>query len=163
MRFDAEHRFAAAPGEVAAAWCDPAFHLGTALPDVAVVELVAHDRDGTGTTLALRYAYVGGLDPVARRVLGGAEPTWVQTLVLDRSTLRGRLTITPDRAADRLRAGAAVTLRAEGGGTLRHLAGDLEVRVPLVGGAAARGLVAGVLRRLDAEAAALAARLGEGA
>ncbi len=59
--------------------------------------------------------------------------------------------------ADRLYGSASVSLTvdAEGTRTRRRVTGEFFVKVPLVGGAAERRIVPGLLRRLDVEAAAL--------
>jgi hypothetical protein len=162
MRFDVEHSFAATPHAVADLLVDADFYGTVELPDLALREVVTSEPSGERATLALRYEYVGSLDPVARKLLGGRVLTWLQTLTIDRAPGRGRLTIAADGAADLLRADASVVLRAaENGTTVRRIDGEFVVRVPLVGGAAERRILPGVLRRLDVEADALRARLRE--
>jgi len=162
MRFDVEHPFPAPPHAVADLLVDADFYGTVELPDLALSEVVTHQPSGERALLALRYAYVGSLDPVARKLLGGRDLTWLQTLTIERAQGRGRLTIVADGAGDRLQADASVVLReAEGGTTVRRIEGRFVVRVPLVGGAAERRILPGVLRRLDVEADALRARLRE--
>ena len=161
MRFQVDHRFPAAPAAVAALMVDAEFQQRVELPDLALPTVVAHARSGEGARLVLRYEYVGSLDPIARRVIGKRKLTWLQTLELDVSNGRGRLSIVAEADPDRLHAEATVALSADGlAATVRSIAGDFSVEVPLVGGTAERRILPGVIRRLDVEAAAVAAQLG---
>lgn len=159
MRFRAEHRFAGSVAAVAELLVDPAFHEDLELPDLSLLGVVDEVDDGTQAELALRYEYVGHIDPVVQRLLAGRRPKWVQGLVLDRPTGTGRLTFAAEGQGDRLQAGAEFTLRAEGEETVWDLQGEVKVRVPLISRAAERRLVDGVLRRLATQAAQLAERL----
>jgi len=94
-------------------------------------------------------------------VIGGRDLTWIQALRLDTTTYRGTLTFSAEAAPDRLNGRADLVLVADGDARChRRIAGDLHVRVALVGGTAERRIVPGLLIRLDVEAAALSARLG---
>jgi hypothetical protein len=158
VRFEAEHEFPAPCAAVAARLCDPAFQTQLELPDLGRPEVVEHTADGPVRVLRLRYEYTGRLDPIARRVVGGGKLTWVQELRLDTSAFTGTLTYHADEQADRFNAEAEVTLVPLDGDARarRRIAGDLHIRIPLVGGTAEKKIVPGVVRRLDVEAAALA-------
>lgn len=149
VRFTARHRLDGPPARVAAALCDPAFHLALRLPDLSAPEVLDH---GSGH-IRLRYEFTGTLDPLARRLLAGRRLTWVQELHLDGAG--GRLRMAAEAAPDRLHGAATVALVPDGDATLRLLDGELTVAVPLVGAGAERRIVAGILRRLDIEAEAL--------
>jgi hypothetical protein len=70
------------------------------------------------------------------------------------------LTFSAEAAPDRLNGQAALRLVPDGdAGCRRHIAGDLHVRFPVVGGTAERRIVPGLLIRLDVEAAALTEKL----
>jgi hypothetical protein len=161
VRFTAEHRFASTPDRVAEVLLDAGFHARLALPDVALPVIVTSDRGGSVGTLRLRYEYVGQLDPIARRLLGSRALTWVQELRLDTADGRGTLSITVDGEPDRVRGEATVAIDATGAGAIRRIAGDLRIRVPMIGGTAEHRIVPGIVRRLDMEAAAVRAHLGE--
>ena len=161
MHFEAEHDFAASCAAVAALLCDPGFQTQLALPDLSLPTVVSRTDDGPTRELTLRYEYVGQLDPIARKVIGGRDLTWIQALRLDTTTYRGTLTFSAEAAPDRLNGRADLVLVADGDARChRRIAGDLHVRVPLVGGTAERRIVPGLLIRLDVEATALSARLG---
>ena len=113
--------------------------------------------------LRLRYEYIGQLDPIARKVVGGRKLTWIQELRLDTATYTGTLDVL---RRGRARAGSTATAERRRSprspattGARRHIAGDLHVRIPVVGGTAEKRIVPGLVRRLDVEAAALTREL----
>jgi hypothetical protein len=161
VRFTAEHHFASRPDVVAGVLLDPDFQAHLELPDVALPSVVSSKRDGSLGTLRLRYEFIGHLDPIARRFLGSRALTWVQELRLDTATGDGTLSISVDGEPDRVRGEATVVVGPRGTGSIRRIAGDLRIRVPVVGGTAERRIVPGIVRRLDLEAVAVRAHLGE--
>jgi hypothetical protein len=154
MRFAAEHRFVAPVDAIIAGLTDPEFHRGLQLPDLKLLDADVHPNESE-TVLRLRYDFVGHLDPLARRLLGGRRLTWLQELRLDRTSGAGRLTFAAEADPRRLHGRADVVIAPHDGGARRTLDGELVVEVPVVGGNAERRIVPGLLRRLDIEAAAL--------
>jgi hypothetical protein len=152
MRFQAEHRFNGSPGEVAALLTDAGFYQTLVLPDVSQPQVVASSADGQQSMLRLRYQYTGSLDPMARRLLGKTRLFWIQQVTVNRATDSGELTFNAEADPKRLHGSARFDLRADGGGCVRRLAGELVVAVPIVGSSAERKIVPGVRRRLDVEA-----------
>jgi hypothetical protein len=163
VRFQVEHRFAAPAEAVTALLVDPAFHRGLELPDLELLDVVDRQDDGTSALLSLRYAYVGQVDPIVSRILGGRRLAWVQELAVDRVTGDGHLSFAVEGGGNRLHGLARFTLHAEGDETVWALGGEIKVRVPLVGSTAERRILAGFLQRLDIEARQLADRLRAGA
>jgi hypothetical protein len=159
VHFQAEHRFPAPVAAVMAVLADPAFHAGLQLPDLELDEIVDHRDDGNAAIVLLRYAYVGHVDAVVQRLLGGRRLTWLQELALDRAASEGRLSVSSDSHRDRLQGAAQFSFVPEGHDTVRELAGEIRVSVPLIAAKAERRIVGGFLRRLDAEAAQLTERL----
>lgn len=133
---------------------DPAFHRALELPDLELLDVV---RTGSGdeAVVRLRYEFVGELDALARRLLGGRRLTWRQELRLDVASGTGRLSFAAEADPRRLHGEAEVTVRSRDGGCERTIEGELVVAIPLVGGMAERRIVPGLLRRLDIEAAAI--------
>jgi Protein of unknown function (DUF2505) len=159
MRFDAQHRFTAAPEAVAAVLADPEFYLSLHLPDLSLPEVVEHQHGDDGSALVLlRYEFVGHLDPLARRLLGGERLTWTQELRIE-AAASGTLRFAAEANPRLLHGDATFTLEAEGGGTVRRLEGEVVLALPGIGGMAERRIVPGVLGRLDVEAEALERRL----
>jgi hypothetical protein len=160
-RFGVEHDFDAPREAVAALLIDPDFMTGVELPDLALPTVVAHSADARGASLQLRYEYVGQLDPIAKRAIGSRSLTWIQDFRYDRETFRGDLTIIAESMPDKLKARAEVQFVATSLGCRRAITGDFSVRIPLVGSLAEKAILPGVLRRLDVEADAVRARLGQ--
>ncbi len=162
MKFEVEHHFDAPVARVADLMLDPQFEASVQLPDVALPEVLAAESEGTVTTLRMRYEYTGSLDPIARRIIGASKLTWIQEARFDRATNSGTLSIEAEVNPKQLNAHATLTLSPNGDDACaRRLAGDFVVKVPIIGGAAERRILPGVLARLDVEADALRARLGD--
>jgi hypothetical protein len=113
------------------------------------------------TGVLLRYEFTGSLDPVAVRLLGGAQLTWSQEVHL-RDGEGGWLAFASESSPRLLHGRADFVLQPErartgsdGQATLRRLDGELTVAIPVVGRMAERRIVSGVLARLDVEAGAL--------
>ena len=160
VHFEAEHEFAGSVEQVASLMSDPGFQTMLDLPDLARPDVVAQDVDGTAHHLTLRYEYIGQLDPVAQKVVGGRKLTWVQDLRIDLSTGAGTLGFTADGVGGRADGDATVIITAVGDATCRRLiSGDFRIKIPLVGGKAERAIVPGLVRRLDVEAAEVTAEL----
>jgi uncharacterized protein DUF2505 len=164
VHFDVAHDFPASCARVADVLCDPEFQTRLDLPDLSRPEVVASSVTGTTRVLRLRYEYTGQLDPIARKLLSGRKLTWVQELRLDTATFTGTLSFSAEADAGRLNGAASVAIVADDGPAGEHsrrrIAGDLYVRVPVLGSTAERRIVPGLVRRLDVEAAALSAELG---
>ena len=157
MKFSVEHEFSASRALVVDVLCDPEFQTALDLPDLSRAEVVEHSVDGATRVLRLRYEFVGHLDPVARKIIGGRKLTWVQDLEVDTSDYKGRLSFAAEADAQRLFGAADVAIDAIGSDgrderSRRRIAGDLHVKVPLIGGTAEKRIVPGLVRRLDIEA-----------
>jgi hypothetical protein len=165
VHFEQHHDFAAAPERVALLMTDPDFECGLDLPDLSRPDVVAHEVDGSNRRLKLRYRYVGDLDSFAKRAVGDRQLTWVQDLRIDVDRGVGTLTFSADDDAGRVNGDADVVLGTTGDDDAcrRSIAGEFHIRIPLVGGTAEKRIVPGLVRRLDVEAAALAAALAGGA
>lgn len=159
MKFSVDHDFPADPEKVVATLCDPAFQQQLELPDLSAPTVVDASTDGTTRVLKLRYEFVGSLDGIARKLLGSRKLTWLQELRMDAHSLRGALVFAAEADPNRLHGRGVITLTATPGGTHRHIDGELNVKVPLVGGTAEKKIVPGLIRRLDIEAAAVTAEL----
>jgi Protein of unknown function (DUF2505) len=156
MKFRAEHLFPGSVAAVCAVLTDPAFHRALELPDLSLPEVLDESSDGTETRLRLRYEFVGHLDPIAKRVIGARKLTWIQEMRLDSASGLGSLSFSAEAEPKKLFGSAEVALVARRDAeTQRTVAGDLFVKVPLVGGTAEKRIVPGLVRRLDVEAEAV--------
>jgi len=160
VHFERAHEFAGTVEAVAGIMSDPEFQTGVELPDLSRATVVAHEVDGNSHRLTLRYQYVGQLDPIAQKVVGGRAITWVQDLRLDVVSGAGTLGFTADGVAGRADGTATVAMTAtDARSCRRQISGDFRIKIPVIGGKAERAIVPGLLRRLDVEADALAAEL----
>ena len=160
VHFEREHDFAGTVERVASIMSDPAFQTQLDLPDLARPDVVAHDVDGSVRRLTLRYEYIGQLDPIAQKVVGGRKLTWVQDLRIDVATGAGTLGFSADGVGGRADGTAIVTIAATGDGSCRRrIAGDFRIRIPLLGGKAEQAIVPGLIRRLGVEADEVSAEL----
>jgi hypothetical protein len=160
VHFEREHDFAGTVEQVASLMSDDGFQSVLDLPDLARPDVVAHDVDGTVHHLTLRYEYIGQLDPIAQKVVGGRKITWVQDLRIDVATGIGTLGFTADGVGGRAEGSATVTVTTTGDASCRRVIdGDFRIKIPLVGGKAEKAIVPGLARRLDVEADAVAAEL----
>lgn len=160
MRFTAEHRFSGSPASVAAVLSDPEFYTTLDLPDLAFPVLLETSKNGERTRLVFRYEFVGSLDSMARRLLGSHRLTWRQEVVVDSDGQFGDLSFSADADPKRLHGDAHFVLTGDDHGfTTRTLHGEIVVAVPLIGSAAEKRIVPGLVRRLDMEADAVQQRL----
>jgi hypothetical protein len=162
VHFDSHHDFAAPGTRVVELMSDPEFQSHLELPDLSLPTVVAHEVDGTRRLLRLRYEYTGQLDSMARRIVGDRRLTWIQELQIDVATGAGTLTFSAEEDAGRVNGSAAVAVNPTGeSSSHRTIAGDFRIRIPVIGGTAERKIVPGLVRRLDVEASAVAARLAD--
>ena len=157
MHFQVEHHFRAAPQQVAAVLARPDFYTHLDLPDLARPTVLEH-REGEGevdggTVIRLRYEFVGSLNSLVRRMLGGERLAWLQEIRI--AGTEGSLTFGAEKNPALLYGSALFVLQQASPGSVRHLEGELVVAVPGIGAMAERRIVEGLLRRLDLEAEAL--------
>jgi hypothetical protein len=160
MHFEVQHELSGPPAAVGAILCDPAFHQGLELPDVSAPEVVEHSTSGASCVCKLRYEFTGHLDPIAQKVVAGRKLEWNQDLKLDCETGRGTLGFSASVDPKRLNGEATIALDPlDGTRTRLTIAGDLRVRIPLLGGRAEKAIVPGVVRRLEVEVDGIEAAL----
>lgn len=119
-------------------------------------ELISvNDSDGT-TVVCQRFRFIANLPSAALKVVDPHKLTWVEETTYDHPTLTATVRLLPDHYANKLSASATVTFDQVGAGSTRIVAGQLKVRVPLVGGTVERTIANGLVEYLDAEAVAVA-------
>jgi hypothetical protein len=134
---------------------DPAFYAELRLPDVEPPELVSRNVEGVCVDVHVRFMYTGRLDPIARRIVGHDQVSWVQQLQIDAAAASCELQVVPAVGMVPVTCTGTFTLREQGDGCVRTLDGDLRIKVPIIGSRAEKSLAPGILRRLDLEAEAL--------
>jgi hypothetical protein len=159
VQFHAEHHFSSSAVDVMAAMVDAGLYANLQFPDLSQTEVLGRTSDGSRTSLQLRLAFIGRLDPLGRKLIGSDQLSWVQEIEADASTSTGRLTFASEDSSRRLHGQADITFHLEHDGTSRQIDGDLVVAVPLVAAAVEGRIIAGLLRNLDLEAQAIREQL----
>ena len=159
MQFTVSETIAAARDEVLRALADPGYfaHLGEAATSVRAPELLAVSEDAGIIRTSVRYAFDGTISGPAAMVVDVAKLTWVIDTTYDTTTHTGTVVVVPDHYESMLRCDGTLTLEDDGtGSTVETVSGRLEVKVPLVSGAAEKAIFGGFTRHFELEAAAMA-------
>jgi hypothetical protein len=154
MQFRVDQRFDATPDAVLAMFCDPAFYASlTGMDKIGAPDVLTLTRDDAAgrAHLRLRYAFVGDLPRAALTVLDPAKLTWVEDTDVDLAARAATTTLKPDNYADRLTASARWAITASGDAAARRIDGDLQVRMPFVGGQVEKAIASGLREHLLAE------------
>lgn len=165
MNFRIEHSIAAAPGRVAEVLLDQHYqaHLADHLGVLAQREILGQESLGDGRVRRrIRCVLKLHLSGAARRLLGDADPAYVEMAVWHPEEMTWRWSIEPEAARDLLRADGTIELLPNGAGTSRIVEGVVAVRVPVFGGRVERAIVEGLEQTYGEEAERLRAWLDSG-
>lgn len=156
MQFTIAQSLVAAPADVQDMLLDPRFLAARAsLPKLGGSEVLERTQDAVSARLRVRMRFVGDLSSAVTAVVDPAKLTWIDDATFDFAQHAARHEILPDHYPDRLSAAYDDTLTVAGEGTRRELRGELQVRVPLVGGRVERVIVEGLRDYAEGEAALL--------
>ena len=155
MRFELTDAFDAPVEAILACYVDPDFYGNLeGLPNIGTPQVVGHTRDGSTVTMRVHYRFTRVLSAGVRAAVDPAKLSWVEETVWDLDAGVGRSHLLPDNYADRFSASATRTHSpTESGGCARAIAGEVKVRMPLVGGKVEAAVVEGLEEYLAAEAA----------
>jgi len=159
VQFTVTETIAAGRDEVLRALADPGYyaHLGESATAVRPPELLAVSQEGGTIRTSVRYAFDGTISGPAAMVVDPDKLTWVIDTTYDTGTHTGTVLVVPDHYHGMLRCHGSLALEEdEDGTTTETVSGRLEVRVPLVSGAAEKAIFAGFTRHFELEAAAMA-------
>jgi len=160
VQFTVTETIAATRDAVLAALVDPGYyhHLGEAAPTVRAPELLSATEEAGTIRTSVRYAFDGTISGPAAMVVDVDKLTWVIDTTYDTGAHTGTLVVVPDHYEGMLRCRGTLALEDAGDGTtVETVSGRLEVKVPLVSGAAEKAIFGGFTRHLEVEAAAMAA------
>lgn len=161
MRFEVSHSFVADPERVAAALLDPDFQ--ASLKSVGSLkdrEVLAQETTADGRVARrVRSVLELELSGMAGRLLGDADPAWVQVETWDATTQTWTWHIEPEVHDDLLSAQGTTVISGDAEKTTRTVAGEVKVHVPLYGGKVEGWIVRGITEAYDEEAARLASWL----
>ena len=160
MDFELRDAVAAPLDRVEAALFAPVFfeRLGE-LPNVAAPELLSEDKEFDGAVIVrrVRYRFTGEVSGAVRRVVDPEQMSWVDESRYDLGAHEATHQIIPDQYGSMLRCAYDEALMPAGAGCVRTAAGQLAVKVPLVGGKVEKAIIGGLRERATAEAQVLAA------
>jgi len=160
VQFTVTETIAADRSEVLRALADPGYyaHLGEATTAVRAPELLSVSEDGGTIRTSVRYAFDGTITGPAAMVVDPAKLTWVIETTYDTGTHTGTVVVVPDHYEGMLRCSGTLVLEERPDGTtVETVSGRLEVRVPLVSGAAEQAIFGGFTRHVELEATAMGA------
>lgn len=165
MQFRVEQRFLASPAQVLALYTDPAFYED--LPDFPKVgrpRLVDRVEQGDRVIVRVHYRFTADLPSAALAVIDPDKLTWIEETTYDLEHATSTSRLLPDHYPDRLTATARTRFGLAPGTadtTVREIAGDLKVRMPLVGGKVENAIVSGLREHLGDEESEVNRRLDE--
>jgi hypothetical protein len=155
VEFRVDQRFDGSVDEVLAMYTDPGFYETlVGLPKVSTPEVLDRDDRGDTIILRIRYTFTADLPSAARAVLDPSKLTWVEQSTFALAARRSTSTLLADHYADRLAASAAATYEPVDGDvhSVRRVHGQLDVRMPFVGGQVEKAIVSGLKEHLADEA-----------
>jgi hypothetical protein len=166
VRFSVGQNVAVAPDAAVAAYADPTFYEGRPPSgNITLVGVVGHQDSGDSARLEVGYKFTGSVSSAVRAVVDPAKLSWVTRTDIDKPGRRASFTILPDHYPDRLEC-AGTFLFAEGtdgpDSSVITIAGDLKVRVFLVGRTVEQLIVNGLRAYLADEVATLPGFIGAG-
>jgi hypothetical protein len=152
MHFEFDQHVVGALDVVEAALVDPGFLSGLhALPRLGSAEVLDQQRDGDVVRQRVRYRFEVELSGAVRRVVDPEKLTWVEASSHDLSIHRAKYEILPDSYARLLQGSYDAALVDNGDTTVRHVTGEVKVRVALVGGKVERAIVDGLRENAAAQ------------
>jgi len=156
VHFVIDQPIAAARDAVERALRDPAYYEGLGgLPGIGTPEVLARKESGTTCEVEVRYAFVGDLSSAVRAVIDPAKLTWVIATTFRFDEHTARFTVEPDHYANLLACAGTSRYDVGSDGTVQHIEGTLEVKVPIVGRSVERGILGGLESHVAAEAGAI--------
>lgn len=159
MKFDVKQQFDADAAAVIG--CYSSAEMYEQLPEFGKIsrpDLLDRTASGDTVKIRLRYKFTADLPTAALAIIDPDRLTWVEETTYDLAGLTSRVKLLPDHYASKLEASASARFVDRGDGSIRDVAGDLRVRVLLVGGQVERAIVDGLKEHL-AEEAQLVAKL----
>jgi hypothetical protein len=163
VQFDIEQRFSAPPDAVLAAFADPTLYAAMAgHARVDRPDLLGVETDGDAVVVRVRYRFTAELPAAALAVIDPGRLSWVEETRYDHAASTSVTRLLPDHYAERIIASARSTFAAPPGDpsrTVRRISGQVQVRVPLVGGKVEAAIVDGLREHLDEQAEAVTGHL----
>ena len=153
MRFQLQQHITAPVDAVVAAFVDPGFFESfEALPNLGRPELLSREEKGAIVRMRVRYRFTGQLSAAVRAAIDPKKLTWVEEADHDLAAHRVSFRMIADHYADRFKSSGTYQFEPAGdAATIRNCTGDIQIRMPLVGGRVENAIVSGLREHLDAE------------
>jgi len=157
VRFELEQRIPAPYEDVVATLLDESYQRSlTDLPPLKDRELIDQRPHGDGKVLRVtRCVLAIHLSGTVKRFIGEEDPAWVEEATWDPHASQWAWVVIPEVAKELLSANGVIGLSRDGDRTLRHVAGEVKVRVPLYGGKVEGWIVEGLEHTYEEEAGRL--------
>jgi Protein of unknown function (DUF2505) len=135
VKFSIRQPVAVSPARAMAAYGSPTFYEGRpARDDIEVREVVRHEESAGRVLLEVRFAFTGSVSPAVRAVIDPQKMSWITRTELLLAEGRSSWTVLPDHYPDRLSASGTYRFEETGPEACDvEVAGELRVRVPIVG------------------------------
>jgi hypothetical protein len=137
VKFAIRQAVAVPPDRAVAAYGSPTFYEGRPpRDDIAVREVVRHEARGDRILLDVRFAFTGSVSSAVRAVVDPHKMSWITQTEILLAEHRSSWVVLPDHYPDRLSANGTYRFEEGDGGpdtTVAEVAGELKVRVPIVG------------------------------
>jgi hypothetical protein len=153
MHFELEQRIQCPVDQVVAAFVDPRYYdMLDALPKLGRPEVLTHEVHDSTAHLRIRYRFTGHLSSAVRAAVDPQKLSWVEDAEHDLVNHRVRFRMLADHYADRFQCSGTYRFEPAGdAATDRVCAGDLQIRMPLVGHRVEKAIVSGLREHLDSE------------
>jgi hypothetical protein len=166
VNFSIGQNVAVAPDAAVAAYGSPAFYENRpASGDISLVEVVDHEDGAQRARIEVRYKFTGAVSSAVKAVIDPAKISWVTRTDIDKARRATTFTVLPDHYPDRLECHGTFEFTEGAAGPTScviTVAGDLKVRVFLVGRTVEQLIVSGLRTYLAAEIALLPGFTGAG-
>ena len=154
VRFEHDQSILAPLDDVIATQLDESYQRSlTSLPPLKERELIEHEpRADGGLYRVTRCVLAINISGMARNFIGDEDPAWREEAIWNPDTHTWTWKAIPEVAKDLLSAQGTIAFAADGHHTVRRVAGDVRVKVPLYGGKVEGWIVEGLKHTYDEEA-----------
>jgi hypothetical protein len=153
VRFELEQRIPAPYDQVVATTLDESYQRSlTDLPPLRDRELIEQTHQDDGKVLRVtRCVLAIHLSGTVKRFIGEEDPAWIEEATWHPDESEWTWRVIPEVAKELLSATGSITLAEHGDGTIRHVTGEVKVRVPLYGGKVEGWIVEGLEHTYEEE------------
>ncbi|MGI9577704.1 MAG: DUF2505 domain-containing protein [Microthrixaceae bacterium] len=160
MKFGFEQRWTASVEDVVDLYCDEAFwSTVSGFTKTSPPEVLEITRNGDSAFTRLRWKLVVDLPSQASRFIDPDNVAWVEETTWNLPAATATVGFVPSQGAALLKAKAEIAVVADGSEAVRRVTGELNVRIPLLGGKVEHAIADGIGDHLTEEADVVAPKL----